>query len=86
MPERPDREGAVLAQIEAQLAPTRIIGSSTSGIKPTVMQAGMSHPERLVVAHPYNPVYLLPVVEIVGGSTLLAPRSERRRGCTTRSA
>ena len=34
---------------------------------PSEMQKGMTHPERLVVGHPYNPVYLLPVVEVVGG-------------------
>ena len=31
------------------------------------MQEGMTHPERLVVGHPFNPVYLMPLVEIVGG-------------------
>ena len=52
--------------------PTRIVGSSTSGIKPTDMQMAMKkHPERLVVGHPFNPVYLLPLVEIVGGEQTL---------------
>ena len=45
-----------------------IITSSTSGILPSDLQAKMKHPERLIVAHPFNPVYLLPLVEIVGGS------------------
>jgi carnitine 3-dehydrogenase len=67
VPERPDIKAAVLAEIEAAAPLDSIIGSSTSGIKPTVMQATMTHPERLVVGHPYNPVYLLPVVEVVGG-------------------
>ncbi len=67
VPERPEIKSAVLAQIEESAASDAIIGSSTSGIKPTTMQQGMAHPERLVVAHPYNPVYLLPIVEIVGG-------------------
>jgi len=67
VPERPEVKSAVLAQIEEAAPTDAIIGSSTSGIKPSVMQEGMVHPERLVVAHPYNPVYLLPVVEIVGG-------------------
>ena len=67
VPERPDMKAAVLAEIEASAPIDAIIGSSTSGIKPSVMQQSMTHPERLVVGHPYNPVYLLPVVEVVGG-------------------
>ena len=27
----------------------------------------MAHPERLLVGHPFNPVYLLPLVEVCGG-------------------
>jgi len=67
VPERPEIKAAVLAEIEAGAPTTALIGSSTSGIKPTTLQATMTHPERLVVGHPYNPVYLLPVVEVVGG-------------------
>jgi len=68
VPERPDIKAGVLAEIEAAAPVDAIIGSSTSGIKPSTLQATMSHPERLVVGHPYNPVYLLPVVEVVGGT------------------
>merc|ERR1719478_1495745 len=45
-----------------------IIASSTSGLLPSEMQMDLSHPERLVVSHPFNPVYLLPLVEVCGGS------------------
>ncbi len=67
VPERPDLKAAVHAEIEAAVGPDVIIGSSTSGIRPSDMQKGMTNPGRLVVGHPYNPVYLLPVVEVVGG-------------------
>ena len=67
VPERPEVKAAVLAEIEAAARVDTIIGSSTSGIRATVMQATMTNPERFVVGHPYNPVYLLPVVEVVGG-------------------
>lgn len=67
VPERPDIKQAVLAEIETATTSDAIIASSTSGIKPTVLQESMEHPGRLVVGHPYNPVYLLPVVEVVGG-------------------
>ncbi|MEM7093028.1 MAG: 3-hydroxyacyl-CoA dehydrogenase NAD-binding domain-containing protein [Actinomycetota bacterium] len=67
VPERPELKRAVYAEIEAATAADTLIASSTSGIKPTDLQDAMLHPERLVVGHPYNPVYLLPVVEVVGG-------------------
>ncbi len=44
-----------------------IIASSTSGLTPTDLQRDMVAPERFCVAHPFNPVYLLPLVELVGG-------------------
>ena len=67
VPERLDLKHRVLQAIDAAASPDAIIGSSTSGLLPSDLQQGMRHPERLVVAHPYNPVYLLPLVELVGG-------------------
>ena len=67
VPERLEIKQAVYAQIEDANADA-IIASSTSGIMPSDLQARMARPGRLIVAHPFNPVYLLPVVEIVGGA------------------
>ena len=67
VPERPDMKRAVYAEIETTAAPDAVITSSTSGIMPSELQSEMQHPERLMVAHPFNPVYLLPLVELVGG-------------------
>ncbi|WP_159952525.1 carnitine 3-dehydrogenase [Rhizobium sp. 18065] len=67
VPERLDLKRGVLTRIDAAAKPDALIGSSTSGLLPTDLQRDMKHPERLFVAHPYNPVYLLPLVEIVGG-------------------
>ncbi len=67
VPERPEIKATVLNEIEAAVGTDVIIGSSTSGIRPSSMQESMTHPERLVVGHPFNPVYLLPLVEVVGG-------------------
>ncbi len=68
VPERLDLKHRVLAEIDLHAPANSIVGSSTSGIKPSDMQVAMKkHPERLVVGHPFNPVYLLPLVEIVGG-------------------
>jgi carnitine 3-dehydrogenase len=68
VPERLDVKRRVYAEAEAAARPDALIASSTSGILPTDLQAGMAHPGRLLVAHPFNPVYLLPVVEIVAGA------------------
>ena len=49
-----------------------LISSSTSGILPSTLQSKMRHPQRFAVMHPFNPVYLLPLVEIVGGKKTAA--------------
>ena len=67
LPEIEDLKQRVLAQIEEAARPDAIIGSSTSGLLPSRLAAEMAHPERFVVGHPFNPVYLLPLVEICGG-------------------
>lgn len=67
VPERLDLKRRILAEIEAAAPATALIGSSTSGFKPSELRAGARHPGRILVAHPFNPVYLLPVVEVVGG-------------------
>ncbi|PYC27864.1 L-carnitine dehydrogenase [Pseudomonas mosselii] len=66
-PERLDLKLDLHAQISAAAKPDAIIGSSTSGLLPSEFYESATHPERCVVGHPFNPVYLLPLVEIVGG-------------------
>ena len=68
VPERIDIKQQIYEKIENQCSPRTLIASSTSGIKPSDLQEKMVHPERLIVAHPFNPVYLIPMVEVVGGS------------------
>jgi len=68
VPEREDLKKSVLASIDTYAKVDAIIGSSTSGIMPSVLQEGLKYPERLIVAHPFNPVYILPLVELVAGS------------------
>lgn len=67
VPERLDIKHDTLAEIDRTAPVDALVASSTSGFKPTELATSMTHPERLVVAHPFNPVYLLPLVEIVGG-------------------
>ncbi|MEP5153826.1 carnitine 3-dehydrogenase [Planktotalea sp.] len=66
VPERLEIKHSVYAEIETANT-TGIIASSTSGIMPSDLQSEMTHPERLIVGHPFNPVYLLPLVELVAG-------------------
>ena len=65
-PEREALKQDLLARIDAA-NPDAIIASSTSGLLPTILSAKMKRPERMLVGHPFNPVYLLPLVELVGG-------------------
>ena len=57
----------VLAAIDRVAAPDAVIASSTSGFTMTTLQAGCALPQRCVVGHPFNPPYLIPLVEVVGG-------------------
>jgi carnitine 3-dehydrogenase len=68
VPERLDLKQTIHQEIGEAITDTAIIGSSTSGLLPSDIQRMMPHADRMMVAHPYNPVYLLPVVEIVGGA------------------
>lgn len=80
VPERLELKLSVLAEIEGAAPATAIIGSSTSGFRPSQLADGARHPDRLMVAHPFNPVYLLPLVELVPsqdtGKDALARASE----------
>jgi carnitine 3-dehydrogenase len=67
VPENMDLKRRLFAEIEEAAPPEALIASSTSGLLPSRLQADLRHPERFLVAHPFNPVYLLPLVEIVGG-------------------
>ncbi|MFI0471622.1 L-carnitine dehydrogenase [Halomonas sp. HMF6819] len=69
VPERLALKRDVLARLDQAADETVLIGSSTSGFKPSELQAECTRaPGRVIVAHPFNPVYLLPLVELVGGS------------------
>jgi len=57
----------LLAEIERHAPPRALICSSTSGLLPSRLQADMLRPERFLVGHPFNPVYLLSLVEVVAG-------------------
>ena len=68
-PERIDFKRTLYKQLDELLLPETIIASSSSGLTMSEIQVGAaSHPERCVIAHPFNPPHLIPLVEIVGGA------------------
>jgi 3-hydroxyacyl-CoA dehydrogenase len=68
-PERIDFKQKLYGELDQMLPPDVIIASSSSGLTMSEIQKGAaSHPERCVIAHPFNPPHLIPLVEIVGGA------------------
>ena len=67
-PERPDFKMKLFADMDEATPPDSLIASSSSGITPSVMQSKCTHPERIVVGHPFNPPHIIPLVEVVGGA------------------
>jgi len=67
-PEDLDLKRTLLADIDAATPVDVVISSSTSGYGMSEMQTKCAHPERTVVGHPFNPPYLIPLVEVVGGT------------------
>ena len=57
----------LITQLDGAAGPEAIIASSSSGILPTLLQRDCANPERVIIGHPFNPVYLLKLVEIMGG-------------------
>ena len=76
-PERLELKRELHAQVSRAARPDALICSSTSGLLPSDFYAEALHPERCLVGHPFNPVYLLPLVEVVGGRQTSAANLER---------
>jgi carnitine 3-dehydrogenase len=76
-PENEELKRALMAKIDAAARPDVLIASSSSGLLPSRFQADCKHPERVVVGHPFNPVYLLPLVEVLGGEKTAPDSIER---------
>ncbi len=65
VPERLELKRKVYQTLQEHCREDAVIGSSTSGFKPSALQGCATRPGQIVVAHPFNPVYLLPLVELV---------------------
>ncbi len=62
-----DAKIEIFRRMDAASCTDTVLLSSTSGLSMTDMQVECAHPERTVVGHPFNPPYLIPLVEVVGG-------------------
>lgn len=72
VPEREDLKIAVFRDIDRHCRADAVIASSSSGLLPSRIQSQCRVPERVAIGHPFSPVYLLPLVEIVGGKRTAA--------------
>ena len=62
-----EQKHEMVAVMEKYMPVDGIIASSSSGTPVTKIAAKAEHPERIIVGHPFNPAYLLPLIEICGG-------------------
>ena len=71
-PENEPLKRSLLRRLDGAAEPATVIASSSSGLLPSRLADGLDHPERLLIGHPFNPVYLLPLVEVVPGEATAA--------------
>ncbi len=71
---------AVFAEMDAAAPAQTVLASSSSGLLMTDIQQGITKPERCVLAHPFLPVHLIPLVEVVGGARTAALAVRRTAG------
>ena len=67
VPEREEVKIDVVREISQHALADAVIASSSSGLLPSRIQSEAAHPQRVVIGHPFSPLYILPLVEIMGG-------------------
>ena len=80
VPEREDVKIAVIKEISRHTSQETIIASSSSGLLPTNIQSAANAPERVIIGHPFSPLYILPLVELVGGEATSGEAISRAAG------
>jgi 3-hydroxyacyl-CoA dehydrogenase len=79
----------VFAEVEAVVRPDCVLATNTSSLSVTEMASGLAHPSRVVGFHLFNPVAVMPLVEVVRGAatddataaTALAVGSRAKKNC-----
>jgi carnitine 3-dehydrogenase len=75
-PENEDLKRDLHTRMTAAAPAEVIVASSSSGLLPSRIQSDCTNPERVLIGHPFNPVYILPLVEVLGGERTDAARIE----------
>ncbi|KQI72119.1 3-hydroxyacyl-CoA dehydrogenase [Loktanella sp. 5RATIMAR09] len=83
VPERLELKRKVYQTLQEHCPHDAVIGSSTSGFKPSELQGCATRPEQIVVTHPFNPVYLLPLIELVPSAQTAPEIVERAKEILT---
>ncbi|MCJ8300103.1 MAG: 3-hydroxyacyl-CoA dehydrogenase NAD-binding domain-containing protein [Pseudomonadales bacterium] len=68
IPERLELKHQLYRKIEPHLAEGTVVATSTSGLQLSQLQLGFNNPAPLILAHPFNPPHLIPLVEIMGNA------------------
>lgn len=79
IPERIEMKRELYQKIQNTAGCKPLIASSTSTFMPSDLQQEAIYPDRILVGHPYNPSYLLPLIEIVGGQFTTAETIEEAK-------
>jgi len=67
VPDKYSAKKPVFKEMDALAPPDTILASSSSGLLMSEIQTAVTRPQRCVLVHPFLPVHLLPLVEVVGG-------------------
>jgi 3-hydroxybutyryl-CoA dehydrogenase len=73
----------ILKRIDAVVRPDAIIATNTSSISITKLASAVTHPERFIGMHFFNPVPVLELVELIPGLATSGPTTERARALAT---
>jgi len=83
VPERLELKHVIFQEVQTHCKSDAVIASSTSGFKPTELQEGAKKASQILVSHPFNPVYLLPLSELVPSENNAPEIIEKAKGILT---
>ncbi|MDY0883310.1 3-hydroxyacyl-CoA dehydrogenase NAD-binding domain-containing protein [Dongia soli] len=75
-PESVELKTKLYREIEPAAPQGAVIASSTSSLRWSDLSQGLAHPKRFILAHPFNPPHLMPLVELYGQDDEVLARAE----------